>query len=109
VPLSELFGTAVPYRPGALEASHDAIASFRVALEAPLNLVLIGTALVNLDRVTVIDLDRDRRTGIESLKFHGDSKEPVIVFERVGREIFEALASSVPQHMRFNRAQEPEE
>lgn len=73
-----------------------------------MSLLLIGSAIVNPDRVTVIDLDRDPRTGIDSLKIHGDSKDPVIVFERVGREIFNALVAAVPQQMRFNRAAEKE-
>ncbi len=73
-----------------------------------MNFIAIGSAVINLDRVSVIDLDRDPRTGIESLKIHADSKDPVIVFDRVGREIFDALFASVPQQLRFTRAVENE-
>jgi hypothetical protein len=64
-----------------------------------MQLMSIGDAIINLDCVTVIDVDRDPRTGI-TLKVHGDSKEAVITF-RVGPEILTSLLNLVPQQLRF--------
>jgi hypothetical protein len=71
-----------------------------------MQLMAIGDAIVNLDRVTVIDVDRDSRTGVISLKVHGDSKDPVITFNGVGQDVINSLFNLIPQPLRFRPARE---
>jgi hypothetical protein len=67
-------------------------------------LISIGDAIINLERISVIDMDRD--AGVIRLKFHGDSAQPVISFSRVGQDAITALFNLVPQQMRFRIAVE---
>lgn len=69
-----------------------------------MQLISIGDAIINLERISVIDLDREQ-TGLR-LKFHGDSGQPVITFNRVGNDIVTALFNLVPTNMRFRTAVE---
>jgi hypothetical protein len=69
-----------------------------------MQLISIGDAIINLERISVIDLDREP-TGVR-LKFHADSSQPVITFNRVGNDIVNALFNAVPQQMRFRTAVE---
>jgi len=70
-----------------------------------MQLISIGDAIINLDRVTVIDVDREG--GLLRLKVHGDSAEPIIAFNRVGQEVIAGLFNLIPQQMRFRGVEEP--
>jgi hypothetical protein len=69
-----------------------------------MQLIAIGDAIINLERISVIDVDREG--GLLTLKFHGDSSQPVITFSRVGQDIINALFNMVPPQMRLRNAAE---
>ena len=66
-----------------------------------MQLVSIGDAILNLDRITVLDLDRTQ-TGVV-LRIHGESSQPVMELT-IPVQTGQALMSLVPQNMRFSGA-----
>ena len=69
-----------------------------------MQLISIGDAIINLERISVIDVDNEN--GVRRMKFHSESSQPVITFNRVGNDIITALFNMVPQQMRFRTAVE---
>ena len=63
-----------------------------------MQLISVGDIVINLDRVTALDIDREV-TGFK-LKVHGDSSSAVVVAD-VGPELLNQLLNMVPQHLRF--------
>jgi hypothetical protein len=63
-----------------------------------MQLIAVGDIVINLDRVTALDIDRENNALI--LKVHGDSSTPVIT-ATVGPELLGQLLEMVPQHLRF--------
>ena len=63
-----------------------------------MQLIAVGDIVINLDRVTALDIDRVGN--VLTLKVHGDSNSPVVT-ANVGPELLGQLLNMVPQHLRF--------
>lgn len=71
-----------------------------------MQLIAVGDALLNLDRITVLDFDRTP-AGIV-LRVHGDAKEPVIEIT-VPVQTIAGIMSLVPQKFRFGGSDKQDE
>ena len=60
--------------------------------------IAVGDAVLNLDRITVLDLDRTPTGAV--LRVRGESPQPIMELT-VPLQTGQALMSLVPQNMRF--------
>jgi hypothetical protein len=63
-----------------------------------MQLISVGDIVINLDRVTALDIDR--QGNILTLKVYADASNPVVT-ATVGPELLGQLLNMVPQHLRF--------
>ena len=68
-----------------------------------MNLIAIGDVVLNLDRITALDVDRE--AGL-TLKIYTDSKDPVITFD-IPLNSHTALMNLVPAHLRLSGRDKP--
>lgn len=66
-----------------------------------MQLISVGDAILNLDRITILDFDRTP-TGVV-LRVHGESSQPVMELT-VNVQTATALINLVPQNMRLGGA-----
>jgi len=63
-----------------------------------MQLVLVGDAILNFDRITILDFDRTQTGAV--LRVHGDSSQPIMELT-VPIQTAQAIVNLVPQNMRF--------
>ena len=63
-----------------------------------MQLIAVGDIVINLDRVTALDIDR--QGNVLTLNVHGESSSPVVT-AIVGPELLGQLLNLVPQQPRF--------
>jgi hypothetical protein len=65
-----------------------------------MQLISIGNVILNLDRITALDIDHDVEEGTYTLSVLTDSPEAVIEVN-LAEEVPDQLINMVPQKMRF--------
>lgn len=63
-----------------------------------MQLISIGNVLLNLDQITVLDVDPTATGGV--VRVHTDTSQPIIEIN-IGEQTFKALMNLVPQNQRL--------